>query len=204
MEAEAGRTGDARKPRRRGSLLPGLSATIMFGVIALAAGFIAFAKEVSTAHPPTEVRADAIVALTGGSNRIEDAAKLLASGSAERMLISGVNQNTTREALAQVYGALDQLFSCCIDIGYEALDTKGNADEAARWVRERGFRSVIVVTAAYHMPRTLTELRRVLPEADLIPYPVESGVNLAAWPRNKAVLKLLAVEYGKYLLAQLG
>jgi uncharacterized SAM-binding protein YcdF (DUF218 family) len=196
--------GDATKLRRRGSLLPGLSAAIAFAAIALAAGFIAFAKEVSTAHPPAEVRADAIVALTGGSNRIEDAAKLLASGSAERMLISGVNPHTTREALAQVYGALDQLFSCCIDIGYEALDTKGNAAEAARWVRERGFRSVIVVTAAYHMPRTLTELRRVLPETDLIPYPVESGVNLAAWPRNKAVLKLLAVEYGKYLLAQIG
>ena len=193
-----------RKSRRRGSLLPGLTATIAFGAIALLAGFIAFAKEVSTARPPAEVHADAIVALTGGSNRIEDAAKLLASGSAERMLISGVNQNTTREALAEVYGVLDELFSCCIDIGYEARDTKGNADEAANWVRERGFRSVIVVTAAYHRPRTLMELRRVLPEADLIPYPVESGVNLAAWPRNKAVLKLLAVEYGKYLLAQLG
>ena len=196
--------GEARKPRRRGSLLRGLTTTIAFGAIVLAAGFIAFAKEVSTAHPPAEVRADAIVALTGGSNRIEDAAKLLASGSAERMLISGVNEHTTREALAQIYEALDQLFSCCIDIGYEARDTKGNANEAANWVRERGFRSVIVVTAAYHMPRTMTELRRALPEADLIPYPVESGVNLAAWPRNKAVLKLLAVEYGKYLLAQLG
>jgi uncharacterized SAM-binding protein YcdF (DUF218 family) len=202
--AEAGRMGDASKPRRRGSLFPGLTATILFGAIALTAGFIAFAKEVSTARPPTEVHADAIVALTGGSNRIEDAAKLLASGTAERMLISGVNQNTTREALAEVYGVLDELFSCCIDIGYEARDTKGNADEAANWVRERGFGSVIVVTSAYHMPRTLTELRRALPEAHLIPYPVESGVDLAAWPRNKAVLKLLAVEYGKYLLAQLG
>jgi uncharacterized SAM-binding protein YcdF (DUF218 family) len=204
VEAEAGRMVETGKPPRRSSLLPGLTSAILFGAIVLAAGFIAFAKEVSSAHPPTEVRADAIVALTGGPNRIEDAAKLLSSGSAGRMLISGVNPHTTREALADLYGALDDLFRCCIDIGYEALDTRGNASEAARWVRERGFRSVIVVTSAYHMPRTLTELRRVLPEADLIPYPVESGYNLATWPRNKAVLKLLALEYGKYLLAQLG
>lgn len=204
MAADAERRERVRKVRRRRPL-PRLAATALLAiVVAFAAGFVVFAAHVSTARPPAAAHADAIVALTGGSNRIEDAAKLLDAGSAGRMLISGVNQSITADALAKHYGRLAGLFQCCIDIGYEALDTKGNASEAARWVRERGFRSIIVVTSAYHMPRTLTELRRALPEADLVPYPVESDVDLAKWPRNKAILKLLAVEYGKYLLAQLG
>lgn len=204
MAADAEHPGRMRKPRRRRSL-PRLAATVFLAtVVAFAAGFVAFAAYVSTARPPAAPRADAIVALTGGSNRIEDAARLLDAGSAKRMLISGVNQSITPEVLARHYGRLARLFACCIDIGYEALDTKGNASEAARWVRERGFRSIIVVTSAYHMPRTLTELRRALPETDLVPYPVESDVDLARWPRSKAILRLLAVEYGKYLLAQFG
>ena len=91
-------------------------------------------------------------------------------------------------------------FACCADLGYAAEDTRGNAEETAEWAREHGFRSVIVVTARYHMPRALEEFAHVMPGVTLIAYPVENGsVDVAAWWRHKGTAILLQREYMKYL-----
>jgi uncharacterized SAM-binding protein YcdF (DUF218 family) len=183
---------------------------VVLGLAALVAGsgfvggFLVFADQVTSAVPPANPRADGIVALTGGPRRIDDAVALLGRGSAQRLLISGVHETTSAAALADGRPELMPLFRCCIDMGYEALDTRGNAAETGQWARSRGYGSLIVVTSAFHMPRSLAEMQRALPDVDLVPYPVQdSGKQLRRWPTDRRAFRLLFTEYVKYLAARL-
>jgi len=167
-------------------------------------GFLVFADQVTSAVPPPNPRADGIVALTGGPRRIDDAVALLGRGSAERLLISGVHETTSAAALAGGRPELAALYQCCIDIGYQALDTRGNALETEEWARRRGYDSLIVVTSAFHMPRSLAEMQRALPEVHLVPYPVQDDAKqLRRWPTEWRAFRLLFTEYVKYLAARL-
>ena len=74
------------------------------------------------------------------------------------------------------------LFSCCVDIDHAALDTIGNAEESAKWVRSHDYGSVILVTNNYHMPRSLLEMGRLLGKEELEPYPVvNSRLDNGGW-----------------------
>jgi uncharacterized SAM-binding protein YcdF (DUF218 family) len=91
-------------------------------------------------------------------------------------------------------------FACCADIGYAAEDTRDNAEEAAEWSREHGFRSLIVVTARYHMPRAMLEFAAAMPGMRLIAYPVETGgIDVGHWWRRRDTTLLLQREYMKYI-----
>jgi uncharacterized SAM-binding protein YcdF (DUF218 family) len=171
--------------------------------VALAAGFVAFAGSIASARVPEDPRAEGIVVLTGGSARIDGALHLLAEGRAQRLLISGVNPNVSLKELAGTLDKeLEQPLACCVDLGRDARDTIGNASETRDWARAKGFRSLIVVTSDYHMPRSITELAEVMPEMKLIPYPVTNpDLHLASWWTSPEALALLAREYGKYLVA---
>ena len=175
-------------------------------VLALSIGFLVFAAMASqpAGTPPV---ADGIVALTGGEARIDEAIRLLADHRAKRMLISGVNPKTTRAALERLTPEYAPLFDCCIDIGYWAQDTIGNADETEVWAHNQGFNTVIVVTSGYHMARSLAELSRAMPDVELIPHPVlAAGQRASAWWTSPPATRLLIVEYFKLLpsLARLG
>ncbi|MEZ5840388.1 MAG: YdcF family protein [Hyphomicrobiales bacterium] len=166
-------------------------------------GFLVFAHQVSVMEPDPSASADAVVALTGGSERIDEAVRLLADGRARRLLISGVHPRTTATAIGRLAGAGKPLLDCCIDLDRRALDTAGNADETARWLEARGYSSLIVVTSAYHMPRSLAEFRRVLPDARLIPHPVVAdSLRLDRWWQRPMTAKLLFAEYVKYIVAR--
>ena len=175
---------------------------VFFGIIVLAlvvyaAGFLLFLANLPSA--PAHPKADGIVALTGGDARLDTAVALLEKGAGKRLLISGVDPDTDKETLRHMSDGGPR-FDCCADLGYAAEDTRGNADEAAEWVREHNFNSLIVVTARYHMPRALEEFSRVMPGITLIAYPVETGsVDLAGWWRHKDTAVLLQREYIKYL-----
>ena len=110
--------------------------------------------------------------MTGGAQRIGDAIDLLAKGYAKRLLISGVNENTSRDQIARLNPGQRRLFDCCVDLDYRARNTIGNAIETRRWAERNGFDALIVVTSNYHMPRTLVELDHALPNLQKIPYPV--------------------------------
>lgn len=167
-------------------------------------GFFVFADQVATAEPPSSPRADGIVALTGDTGRIGAAIDLLDRNAANRLLISGVDQATSAKTLRNAYPASSRLFGCCIDIGHAAFDTRGNAKETRDWVQSRGFRSLIVVTSAYHMPRSLSELSRVLPEVELVPVPVQPAHrNFKAWMSSGPIFRLLLIEYVKYIVSRL-
>lgn len=179
---------------------------VSFGVsIAVAgfiAGFIAFAVSATTDHEPTARRADAIVVVTGGEDRISAALGLLRQGSGRRLLISGVNPRTSAAAIRDQAGERRQLFECCVDIGREASDTVGNAEETRDWATARGYRTLIVVTSSYHMPRTLAEFARAMPDMDFVPHPVVSrNMRDRPWWQHSASLRLLMSEYVKFIAA---
>lgn len=171
-------------------------------VVAVVAGFLAFAGSVVSATAPANPEAEGIVVLTGDSARIDAALRLLAEGRATRLLISGVNPSVSAQALAGTLSSkLDDMLTCCVDLGRAAEDTVGNALETRDWAKSRNFASLIVVTSAYHMPRSLAELADTMPGVALIAYPVENpDLHLDEWWTDPRPFSVLVREYSKYLL----
>jgi uncharacterized SAM-binding protein YcdF (DUF218 family) len=171
---------------------------------ALTLGYAEFASRIEPREPTGVPRTDAIVVVTGGSQRIGDAIGLLGADRGSRLLISGVNEKIGREELAKMNPSSRALLACCVDLDYRARNTIGNAIEARRWVRQHGFRSLLVVTSNYHMPRVLAEFAHAMPGLRLVPHPVVSDqVDASEWWRNWSTIRLLAPEYVKYLVARL-
>lgn len=168
-----------------------------------AAGLFAFVERIERSTPPPDPgQADGVVALTGaGSNeRIGAAMNLLENGRARRMLVSGVNREASREDIRMVSRAVRRLYDCCVDLGFDAANTVGNARETEEWARAMRFDSLIVVTADYHMPRAMLELNGAMPEKALTPYPVATSVvDPKRWWRTSGGARLMIGEYTKYL-----
>ena len=174
------------------------------GALLLGIGYIRFAAMIDAREPASTPRTDAIVVVTGGAQRIGDAIGLLGAERGERLLISGVNEKTGREELAKLNPASRDLLSCCVDLDYRARNTIGNAIESRRWVRRHGFRSLLVVTSNYHMPRTLVEFAHAMPGVQLVAHPVVTEhVDTSGWWNRWSVVRMLAPEYAKYLVARL-
>lgn len=173
-------------------------------VVFFIAGFFYFASLVQQAANvhQSPASADGIIVLTGGSERINDAIGLLRDERGTRLLISGVNPRTTAGQLAQRTGTARALFTCCIDLDYAAQNTLGNAVEGARWATRHDFKSLILVTSAYHMPRAMLEFGRLMPQAELHPWPVAlSAYRAEDWWTKPVTLRVMIEEYSKYLLA---
>lgn len=168
----------------------------------LAFGFVLFAIDVTRDPISGWDKADGIVVLTGGDNRIVAGSRLLSEGRAKRLLISGVNRKTTREDVERIAGLDHKIFTCCVDLGYEALDTVGNADETRTWAKSNGYDKLLVVTSSYHMPRSLAELALAMPGVQLIPHAVTPrSFPDTGWWLHVRTTKLLLSEYLKYLPA---
>jgi len=169
-------------------------------LLAFGAGFVAFARTVASYVPSQPPRADAIVVLTGGDLRLITGARLLKEGRGARLLISGVNPQTSREDLRRLSGLSPRLFSSRVDVDYAAHTTSGNASETRTWAKSRGYTRLIVVTSSYHMPRSLMELRRTMPDITLLPYPVvPNRINAARWWSDPFTARVLMAEYVKLL-----
>ncbi len=167
-------------------------------------GLFAFADRVRGYTPaPEPERADAIVALTGPSaERVNAAVRLLEQDKGERVLISGVNREVRRQELRALTPGSNRLFNCCVDLGFEAEDTIGNAQEIAAWADAKGYDSLIVVTSDYHMPRALTEIRAAAPGVRLTPYAVETpSLDNSRWWKAAVTARRMTLEYVKYLAA---
>lgn len=178
-------------------------AAVLVLVLIWLAGLFAFADRARRAGPPEDVPvADGIVVLTGASDeRIAAGLHLLEAGKGRRMLVSGVNESVRREELRQVQGAPRRLYECCVDLGYDAQNTPGNAKEIADWAKAKGFRRLIVVTSDYHMPRAILEVRATFPEGQLTPYPVATPLlDNKKWWNDQRTTRLVVSEYTKYLV----
>lgn len=188
--------------RRLGQIALGLGAV---ATLALVAGFLVFAKSIARDERTLDGRADGIVALTGGAQRIGDAIDLLAGGYGRRLLITGVNERTSRDEIARLNPSQRHWIECCVDLDYRARNTIGNAIETRRWMRQHRFNTVAVVTSNYHMPRTLVELDHALMGKDrVLPHPViAEGFDADRWWRHPGTAKLIGSEYLKFLVAWL-
>ncbi len=160
----------ARDREARGWAAPGrwrlaVLALFCFLASAFVAGFIGFALSLERTESTLTVQADGVVVLTGGSDRVYEAGGLLARGQARRLLITGVNRATRGHEIAKLLPVSRELFECCVDLGYRAQDTIGNARETRDWAHAHGIGagSLIIVTSNYHMPRALAELSAALP-----------------------------------------
>lgn len=177
--------------------------TVVFVAVASASllfGFLLFASLTTSVAVRSNAQADAIVALTGGAQRIRAAGGLLEAGHARRLLISGVNRKVSHQELRHLLGIDRKLFECCVDVDVAAQNTRGNAIETRKWMKKHGFESLIVVTSSYHMPRSLTELGYLLPAVDLVSYPVVSDrLRDPPWWLDRESALLLGIEYLKYL-----
>lgn len=175
--------------------------TAVLCIAASLAGFFLFIASLARYEREPGARTDAIVALTGGAERIGDAIDLLAKGYARRLLITGVNERTSRDEIARLNPGQRRFFECCVDLDYRARNTIGNAIETRRWMEGHRFRSLIVVTSNYHMPRTLVELDHAIPEARKVPYAVvPASFDPATWWQSPTATKLLVTEYMKFVL----
>ena len=191
-------------PRRQRTVARGLAWALALGTALWLAGFAWFLS--LTARPtPRQAHAQGIVALTGGADRVRTALRLLAAGAAGRLLVSGIGGGAGLADLGRRAGFDPAPLAPRITLGRGAASTFGNAEEAAAWVRAVHVRSLILVTAFYHMPRAETEFRRALPQVRLVPFPVRPpGMRRLDGLGSWIGLRLMTDEYMKFLAAELG
>ncbi len=181
---------------------------LVFAALALLAfwfiGLLWFASVLPREVVEDGGRTDAIVVLTGGSARLSQGLDLLAEERAQKLFVSGVYRGVDITELFRVRQQSPDEFACCVSLGHEADDTRGNAVETAAWMRAQGFKSLRLVTANYHMPRSLLEFRHAMPEFEIVPHPVfpENFRHDEWWLWSRSA-SLVASEYSKYLIALL-
>lgn len=167
------------------------------------AGLFVFANDIPDRVPSVDQRTDAIVVLTGGSGRLRTGLDLLLAGRAERLFVSGVYRGVDVTQLLAILKQRPVDVENRISIG-NAIDTIENAVETAEWMHERGYTSMRLVTAAYHMPRSLLEFQFAMPDITIEPHPVfPDHVKQNFWWAWPGTTALTITEYNKFLLAWL-
>lgn len=170
------------------------------------AGLYAFVNDIATMPMPKPVeKLDAIVVLTGGSNRIDAGFNLLEQGFGKKLLISGVGKGMDVKQLLKRWKAEPQKsLDCCVHLGFEADSTTGNAVETAEWLKKEGFHTIYLVTANYHIRRALLEFRRLAPDVAVTPYPIiPDKFDINIWWKDPGTAILVMHEYLKYTGASL-
>ena len=189
--------------RRVKRLFRGLTIATIGLTLIWTAGLIRFANSIPKIIEEPTRRTDAIIVLTGGSGRLEEGLNLLELNMAKRLFVSGVYRGLEVKTLFKMFKRNPQGLESRIGIG-TATNTLGNALETADWFRGRGFKSMRLVTAAYHMPRSLIEFKHAIPNAQIIAHPVfPAHVKVDEWWAWSGTAELIASEYNKFLLSGL-
>ena len=180
-----------------------ITAAAVFIFLCLWTGaFLTFMAEVENRLPALPHEINGIVILTGTPARLTAGFDLLKENDGARLLVPGVNSKVTRETLRQATGQSAELMDCCVDLGRLARNTEGNAYETSLWAKSNDFNSLAIVTSAYHMPRSLVELKRQMPDINLIAYPVASDtLELTGWWKNPRAFMVVAGEFNKYVFS---
>ncbi|ENN90682.1 YdcF family protein [Bartonella schoenbuchensis] len=166
-------------------------------ILLIGATFVTFSEKIEHLTPPNPLpQADAIIVLTGGENRIKTGFDLLQKGLGSRLLISGVNSTIDLNKLIDATYINPHLLVSRVDFGYEATNTKGNAEESAAWIKQHNYKTVYIVTHDYHMVRSLLELKYLMPHIDFIAYPIKENTT-GSWIKQINQMRILVSEYIK-------
>lgn len=171
-------------------------------------GLLLFVAHIETLTEPvltdTTASTDALVVLTGGSERMTTGVSLLKAHLAKKLFISGVHQGLSLDHVTNIEPIDTNLRSCCIILGYAAESTQGNAEETQIWMNLENYHSLRLVTANYHMPRSLLLFHNAMPNIEIIPHPITpDSVKLDMWWQHPGTASLLVTEYTKYIIALL-
>lgn len=169
-------------------------------------GFGLFVSQVVKKASPVMWETDAVVVLTGGGERVREGIRLLKSGAAKYLFVSGVGTGVTVDDLLRMNDAADDvgnpLLGERIILGRAAANTQGNAEETRAWVKAASVQSIRLVTANYHMPRSRIEFHLMMPGITLVPHPVQPPdfhLFNADGTVEESGVRLLVREYHKLL-----
>jgi uncharacterized SAM-binding protein YcdF (DUF218 family) len=167
-------------------------------------GLLLFINEIPSTFKQSDYKTDAIVVLTGGKGRITEGVRLLKNNNASKLLISGVGQKANIEALKTMTDEMslinNKLLEDRITLGHFATNTKQNAEEALNWMKDSKFNSLLLVTSNYHMQRSFLEFKYIMPDFEIIPYPVfSSNFKVKEWWKLPGTFKLIISEYNKFI-----
>lgn len=195
----------SRKRGRSGRKRRLLLALVLLLGVAWVAGLFVFAGSIPRERQVSTEMTDAIVVLTGGTLRMDEGLELLSGNLAKKLFVSGVHRGVEVKQLIDRSLRAPETLDCCIVLGYAADHTAGNARETSTWMREQGYGSLRLVTASYHMPRSLAEFRAEMPAARIIEHPVfPDHVKVDEWWRWPGTAVLIMSEYNKFLIAVAG
>jgi uncharacterized SAM-binding protein YcdF (DUF218 family) len=190
--------------KRKGIIFACIGLMLTLAVAGWCAGLSSFIRSASILPPaePLQKR-DAIVVLTGGSNRLDAGFDLLEKGFGKKLFISGVYRGTEIKMLLKHWKDEPQSsLDCCVVLGFEADNTAGNAVETVDWLRKEHYASLYLVTANYHLKRALLEFNRIAPDLDIAPFPVTPDkIDLKLWWQSPVTRNLILREYMKYIAA---
>ncbi|WP_455479307.1 YdcF family protein [Bartonella sp. B23] len=191
-----GRT-NLRHPGHLFRYLPPTAFSLLIITLFFYIDFVIFSEKTEQLQPPNPLpKADAIIVFTGGENRIETGLNLLQKRLGSRLLISGVNTTINLQNLQHSRHITPKLFTCCVDIGHKATNTKENAEESAAWIKKYHYKTAYIITHDYHMWRSLRELKYLMPEVNFIAYPVKkSGDESVIQQINQ--IRILIFQYIK-------
>ena len=160
-------------------------------ILLYAIGFVLFAVSLGKPAQADVPKTDAVVVITGGSGLLAHGMKALEARKARRLLIAGADPSVTKPDLVRLLDGKRRLVRCCVDLGSESVDTRSNAEEAQRWLKQHRFQSLRLVTSDWHMRRARYDFRKVLGDGyDVIPDAV----------RTEPSFTTLFAEYNKYVL----
>ena len=189
--------------RRAGRLFRRLLIATLAVLLIWTAGLISFAGSIPKSIEDPARHTDSIIVLTGGSGRLEEGLNLLELNMAKRLFVSGVYQGVDVKTLFKLFQRNPWHLETRVGIG-TATNTLGNATETAEWIAGKGFRSMRLVTASYHMPRSLLEFKHAMPNAQITAHPVfPTHVKVDEWWAWSGTAELIAGEYNKFLFAWL-
>ncbi len=177
---------------------------IMLLVIGWSGALVWFVASMPTTAVNAEIKTEALVVLTGGQGRVEHGLAMLAEGAAPLLFISGVGAHVTTEQILAEHGspAVRRAIAanhCEIVLDHIANSTVSNADQTHAFLRARSIRSIRLITATYHMKRSIHEFNAVDPRLTIIPDPVfPEDFKRARWWQHENTRRLVFNEFYKY------
>ena len=163
------------------------------------AGFFCFLLYIKHLQKSENLQpADALIVLTGAPKRIDEGLKLLEKKFGKKLLISGVGRNTHKQTLIAQHGH-NELFLCCVDLGYQAHNTYSNALESIEWMKNQHYHSAIIITHDYHMPRAMLELNSLCHNIKFVPHLMHDKREQRQSLIPFKAYRLLLSEYGKFV-----